>query len=294
MASNTAEQIHDVVQKRYGAIARNKGTGAQGCCSVPEGSIVTTTDPQAIGYTADDVAKAGDANLGLGCGNPLALASIEPGMTVLDLGSGAGFDAFLARERVGENGHVIGVDMTDDMLELARKNAEARGVKNVEFRKGFIEKLPVGANSVDLVISNCVINLSPDKPAVFGEIARVLKPGGQFWFSDIVLLRPLPKSVEENVAAYVGCVAGASQLSDYVALLADAGLTDISVPQITTGASLLQAMAPALLKEAAGKMSQEDIRLAGSAVVSAKFHGRKAAGANSPELPSCCKPGCCS
>jgi arsenite methyltransferase len=294
MATNTAEQIHDVVQKRYGAIARNRGTGAQGCCSVPEGSIVTTTDPEAIGYSADDVAKAGDANLGLGCGNPLALASIEPGMTVLDLGSGAGFDAFLARERVGETGQVIGVDMTDDMLELARKNAAARGVKNVEFRKGFIEKLPVGGNSVDLVISNCVINLSPDKPAVFSEIARVLKPGGQFWFSDIVLLRPLPKSVADNVAAYVGCVAGASQLSEYIALLGDAGLTDITVPQITTGASLLEAMAPALLKEAAGKMSQADIRLASSAVVSAKFHGRKPAGAAKAELPGCCKPGCCS
>ena len=294
MASNTAEQIHDVVQKRYGAIARNKGTGAQGCCSVPEGSIVTTADPQAIGYTADDVAKAGDANLGLGCGNPLALASIEPGMTVLDLGSGAGFDAFLARERVGETGQVIGVDMTDDMLDLARKNASARGVTNVEFRKGFIEKLPVGGNSVDLVISNCVINLSPDKPAVFREIARVLKPGGQFWFSDIVLLRPLPKSVAQSVAAYVGCVAGASGLSEYIAMLADAGLSDIAVPQITTGASLLEAMAPAILAEGHGKLSADDVRLASSAVVSAKFHGRKPANSAKPEIPGCCKPGCCS
>ena len=294
MASNTAEQIHDVVQKRYGAIARNKGTGAQGCCSVPEGSIVTTTDPQAIGYSADDVAKAGDANLGLGCGNPLALAAIEPGMTVLDLGSGAGFDAFLARERVGESGRVIGVDMTDDMLELARKNAAARGVTNVEFRKGFIEKLPVAGNSIDLVISNCVINLSPDKPAVFAEIARVLKPGGQFWFSDIVLLRPLPPAIADSVGAYVGCVAGASLLSEYIALLADAGLSDIAVPQITTGASLLEAMAPALLAEGHGKMSAEDVRLASSAVVSAKFHGRKPAGASKPAIPSCCAPGCCS
>jgi SAM-dependent methyltransferase len=294
MASNTAEQIHDVVQKRYGAIARNKGTGAQGCCSVPEGSIVTTADPAAIGYTADDVAKAGDANLGLGCGNPLALASIEPGMTVLDLGSGAGFDAFLARERVGESGRVIGVDMTDDMLELARKNAAARGVANVEFRKGFIEKLPVGANSVDLVISNCVINLSPDKPAVFREIARVLKPGGQFWFSDIVLLRPLPPAVADSVAAYVGCIAGASLLSEYIALLADAGLSDISVPQLTTGASLLEAMAPAVLAEGHGKMSAEDVRQASSAVVSAKFHGRKPADAEKPAIPGCCAPSCCS
>jgi len=294
MGTHSTTDIHDVVQKRYGAIARKKGTGAQGCCSVPEGSIVTTTDPEAIGYSADDVAKAGDANLGLGCGNPLALASIEPGMTVLDLGSGAGFDAFLARERVGETGQVIGVDMTDDMLELARKNAAARGVTNVDFRKGFIEKLPVGGNSVDLVISNCVINLSPDKPAVFREIARVLKPGGQFWFSDIVLLRPLPSAVAESVAAYVGCVAGASQLSEYIALLVDAGLSDVAVPQITTGASLLEAMAPALLAEGHGKMTPQDVRLASSAVVSAKFHGRKPGKTDKPETPACCKPGCCS
>jgi SAM-dependent methyltransferase len=294
MGTHSTTDIHDVVQKRYGAIARKKGTGAQGCCSVPEGSIVTTTDPEAIGYSADDVAKAGDANLGLGCGNPLALASIEPGMTVLDLGSGAGFDAFLARERVGETGQVIGVDMTDDMLELARKNAAARGVTNVDFRKGFIEKLPVGGNSVDLVISNCVINLSPDKPAVFREIARVLKPGGQFWFSDIVLLRPLPPAVAESVAAYVGCVAGASQLSEYIALLVDAGLSDVAVPQITTGASLLEAMAPALLAEGHGKMTPQDVRLASSAVVSAKFHGRKPGKTDKPETPACCKPGCCS
>jgi SAM-dependent methyltransferase len=294
METKQAEQIHDVVQKRYGAIARNKRTGAQGCCSVPEGSIVTTTDPEAIGYSPEDVATAGDANLGLGCGNPLALAAIEPGMTVLDLGSGAGFDAFLARERVGATGQVIGVDMTDDMLDLARKNAAARGVTNVEFRKGFIEKLPVGGNSVDLVISNCVINLSPDKAAVFGEIARVLKPGGQFWFSDIVLLRPLPQSVADSVAAYVGCVAGASQLSEYIALLAAAGLGDISVPQITTGASLLEAMAPALLAEGAGKMTPGDVKLASSAVVSAKFHGRKPLAGHKPEIPGCCKPGCCS
>lgn len=292
-ANRNAQQIHDVVRQRYGAVARNRGTGAQGCCSDPESAIVTTTDPAAIGYSAEDVAQAGDANLGLGCGNPLGLASIEPGMTVLDLGSGAGFDAFLARERVGESGRVIGVDMTDDMLELARKNAAARGVANVEFRKGFIEKLPVAGNSVDLVISNCVINLSPDKPAVFREIARVLKPGGQFWLSDIVLLRPLPAAVAESVAAYVGCIAGASQLSEYLALLADAGLSDIAVPQITTGASLLEAMAPALLAEGSGSMSAADVRSASSAVVSAKFHGRKAAGADKPAVPACCKPGCC-
>ena len=136
-------------------------------------------------------------------------------MTVLDLGSGAGFDAFLAWNRVGATGHVIGVDMTDDMLSLARENAAKRGATNVEFRKGFIEKLPVESGTVDYVISNCVINLSTDKPAVFHEIARVLKPGGRFAVSDIVLLKPLPEPLARDISAYVGCISGASMLTDY-------------------------------------------------------------------------------
>lgn len=186
--------ITEAVRERYASIAR----GERGCgCSSPATTV-------AIGYSADDLAIAGAANLGLGCGNPLALAGIEPGMTVLDLGSGAGFDAFLAWRRVGPAGRVIGVDMTDEMLGLARENAQKLGATNVEFRKGSIERLPVEDASVDLVISNCVVNLSPDKPAVFRELARVLKPGGRFALSDIVLLGPLPPAIAADIQAYVG------------------------------------------------------------------------------------------
>ena len=158
------EAITTAVEEHYAAVAR----GEASCCGAPVDDVA-----RSIGYSDEELALAGDANLGLGCGNPLALTEIQPGMTVLDLGSGAGFDAFLALSRVGPTGRVIGVDMTDDMLALARENAAKREARNVEFRKGHIEALPVDSGSVDYVISNCVINLSPDKPAVFREIARV-------------------------------------------------------------------------------------------------------------------------
>lgn len=278
---DTAENIHSMVRERYGAVARARGS--QGCCS--PASDPALVNKAAIGYSEQEIALAGEANLGLGCGNPLALAAVERGMTVLDLGSGAGFDAFLVRERVGAEGRVIGVDMTDDMLALARANAQKRGLTNVEFRKGYIEALPVEDSSVDLVISNCVINLSPDKPAVFGEIARVLKPGGQFWISDIVLLRDLPGAIANDVAAYAGCVAGASLVSDYLEMLLDAGLSEVAIPQITAGASLLGSIAP----EVQAKFDPEEIRLAAKSVVSARFHGRKPAKpAASLPIASCC------
>ena len=194
--------LQAAVQEHYGAVARGEQSGC-GCA--------TTADLAAtIGYSKEDVAFAGAGNLGLGCGNPLALAELAPGMTVLDLGSGAGFDAFLAWRQVGATGRVLGVDMTDDMLKQARLNAAQLGATNVEFRKGYIEQLPVEDNSVDFVISNCVINISPDKPAVFREIHRVLKPGGRFAVSDLVLLARLPDEVKNDVSAYVGCLAGAS------------------------------------------------------------------------------------
>jgi SAM-dependent methyltransferase len=261
--------ITEAVQERYGSIARGERTGC-GCKS-------TDVIP-AIGYTAEDLAAAGAANLGLGCGNPLALAGIEPGMTVLDLGSGAGFDAFLALQRVGSTGRVIGVDMTDDMLALARQNAERLGAANVEFRKGSIEHLPVEDSSADLAISNCVINLSPDKTAVFREIHRVLKPGGRFAISDIVLLAPLPAALGRDLEAYVGCVAGASLLSDYLGMALAAGFTDLSLPQITDGRSLAAGLIPSessALNGLAARHSREALDAAIRALISAKFHGRK-------------------
>jgi arsenite methyltransferase len=238
------ESITTAVEEHYAAVAR----GETSACGAPVADVA-----RAIGYTDSEIALAGDANLGLGCGNPLALTQLAPGMTVLDLGSGAGFDAFLAWDRVGPTGRVIGVDMTDDMLALARQNAEKRGATNVEFRKGFIEDLPVESASVDYVISNCVINLSSDKPAVFREIARVLKPGGRFAVSDIVLLQPLPEALRRDISAYVGCISGASLLTEYLSTALAAGLHDLSIPRIAQGPELLTVLAPEGFAE--GKLS---------------------------------------
>lgn len=259
------EQIKEVVRERYGAIARGEQSGC-GCAS----KIVVA---EAVGYSKEDLALAGDANLGLGCGNPLALAELKPGMTVLDLGSGAGFDALLAWRQVGPSGKVIGVDMTDDMLARARENAAKLGAANVEFRKGHIEKLPVDDNSVDFIISNCVINLSPSKPDVFREIHRVLKPGGRFAVSDIVLLSDLPDQIKNDVSAYVGCVAGASYLHDYVRCALEAGLTSLSIPEIAYGGKLAKALLPE-----GGSVTCCNSKMAGSAaasIASIKLHGKK-------------------
>ena len=273
------EAITTAVEEHYAAVAR----GEASCCGAPVDEVA-----RSIGYSDEELALAGDANLGLGCGNPLALTEIQPGMTVLDLGSGAGFDAFLALSRVGPTGHVIGVDMTDDMLALARENAAKRGVDNVEFRKGHIEALPVDSGSVDYVISNCVINLSPDKPAVFREVARVLKPGGHFAVSDIVLLKALPEAVVRDISAYVGCISGASLLTDYLGFALAAGLHDLSIPRIAHGSDLVKMLAPdglataqvssccgSTVSVASLKNPDTMVREAAAAVASIKLHGRK-------------------
>jgi arsenite methyltransferase len=262
--------IVEVVKERYGAIARGQQSGC-GCGAPREVA-------RAIGYSEEDLALGQPANLGLGCGNPLALAAIQPGMTVLDLGSGAGFDAFLAWRRVGPTGRVIGVDMTDDMLAQARKNAANLGAKNVEFRRGRIESLPVEDSSIDLVISNCVINLSPDKPAVFREILRVLTPGSQFAISDLVLLKELPAKIAANVSAYVGCVAGARLLTDYVRMAVEAGFAELSVPQIVPFAKIVAAYGLDAQKPASGccgERADDWIYEAASAVSSVRLHGKK-------------------
>jgi SAM-dependent methyltransferase len=260
---NKDDKLVTAVQDHYGAVARGEASSC-GCASAADAAV-------AIGYSAEDLALAGDANLGLGCGNPLALADIQPGMTVLDLGSGAGFDAFLAWRRVGPTGRVIGVDMTDDMLARARENAANLGATNVEFRKGLIEALPLDDNSVDFVISNCVINLSTDKPAVFREIHRVLKPGGRFAVSDIVLLQQLPDAVAHDVSAYVGCIAGASQMGDYVRYIFEAGLKDLTIPQIAWGKKLAAVLAP----DAGSCCGSQLVDTAARALASVKLHGRK-------------------
>jgi len=197
---------------------------AASCCSPQDAAS------QAIGYSGAELGAIPEgANMGLGCGNPTAIASLEEGEVVLDLGSGGGIDCFLAANIVGETGRVIGVDMTPEMLEKARENARKVGYENVEFRLGEIENLPAADNSVDVVISNCVINLSPDKSRVFKEAHRVLKPGGRVMVSDVVLTRELPEDIKNSIAAYTGCVAGAYLKEDYLATIAEAGFDDVSI-----------------------------------------------------------------
>ncbi len=215
-------QTHDIVKEHYGPKLKD----ASSCC----GNEDFDQHALKLGYTGDKLQESpADANLGLGCGNPLAMADIRPGDTVLDLGSGAGFDCFIASYEVGPKGKVIGVDMTPEMIERAEKNRLKSGINNVEFRLGKIEDLPVSAESVDLIISNCVINLSPEKEAVFKEAFRVLKPGGTLQLSDIVLRRKLPRIIQNNVAVYLNCVAGASLKDAYLESIRNAGFTKIDI-----------------------------------------------------------------
>lgn len=235
MEEQKQDTIRRAVRESYASVAT---TGAalhlkpseESCCGD------TTADKAALvlGYGEEEVRAVPEgANMGLGCGNPTAIASLQPGETVLDLGSGGGFDCFLASVKVGEGGRVIGVDMTPEMIGKARGNTEAyrerTGLSNVEFRLGEIEHLPLADASADAVISNCVINLSPDKPQVWREIARVLRPGGRVAVSDLALLQPLPAKVRGMLEALVGCIAGAVTIAETKTLVADAGLTDIVV-----------------------------------------------------------------
>ncbi len=217
------EEIRKSVRENYARIAReNKSC----CCRSTKAEDIS----KSIGYSDEELESVPeDANLGLGCGNPVALASLKEGETVLDLGAGAGFDVFLAANKVGNSGRVIGVDMTPEMVGKARANALNDGYENVEFRLGEIENIPAADSSVDIVISNCVINLSPNKQRVFKEALRVLKPGGRLMVSDIVLLKELPDAIKQSVAAYVGCVAGALMKDDYLKTIREAGFQDVNV-----------------------------------------------------------------
>jgi len=230
-------EVKKTVRERYGNIARQNSSCG---CSQATGSCcggttkISNVISKNVGYSEAEMDSVPEgANLGLGCGNPVAMASLKKGETVLDLGSGAGFDCFLAAKRVGAKGKVIGVDMTPDMLERARDNCRKGGYKNVEFRLGEIENLPVADSSVDVIISNCVINLAPDKSRVFREAFRVLKPGGRIMVSDIVLLKELPEYLLDSIEAYVGCVAGASLKGDYLATIEKVGFKNVKVTDET-------------------------------------------------------------
>jgi SAM-dependent methyltransferase len=226
------EEIKKQVRTRYGKIAKNSGSCCSSTCGC--GTQSSAEMSKMVGYSDEEMAAVPEgANLGLGCGNPTAMASLKEGERVLDLGSGAGFDCFLAARKVGKTGKVIGVDMTPDMLDKARANATKGEYTNVEFRLGEIENLPVADRSVDVVISNCVINLSPDKKRVFEEAYRVLAPEGRLMVSDIVLLEELPEVVRENAEAYGACVAGAEIKSKYLGLIEKAGFQNMYVVKET-------------------------------------------------------------
>lgn len=244
------EQLKAVVREKYGEIAKKSLTeinsstccGTQ-CCSEPDGFSAFNDDYSSLsGYLQD-------ADLKLGCGIPTEVASISEGDVVVDLGSGAGNDAFVARALVGERGHVIGIDMTEPMIEKARLNANKLGFKNVEFRHGDIEDMPIESASVDVVISNCVLNLVPDKAAAFSEMFRILKPGGHFSVSDIVLDRPLPTEIQHAAEMYAGCVSGAIPRAQYLSLITAAGFTDVSIklekPILLPPEVLLKYLSPA-------------------------------------------------
>src|SRR4051794_39681019 len=223
-----SETITEAVKSKYGSVA------ASGL-STDHGGVKAVAE--AFGYTPEELASIpAEANMALSCGNPTATANLRPGETVVDLGSGGGLDVFLAARKVGPTGRAIGIDMTEEMIALARRNAEKSGLTNVEFHLATIDRLPLPDASADCVISNCVINLAPDKPAVFREMYRVLKPGGRVAVSDIALKKPLPPEVGQDIMAYVGCIAGAVLIADYERQLREAGFAAVQV--IDTGKDL--------------------------------------------------------
>ena len=265
MASDTIttrpEETVEKVRDRYGRIAEGTMSGCCGpsACGTAESGAPETHAAVTIGYQQEDLAQVPEgANLGLGCGAPVALLALQPGETVLDLGSGPGLDALLAARKVGPHGRVIGVDMTDAMLERARRTAAEAGAAQVEFREGRLEALPVADASVDAVTSNCVINLVPDKRAVFREVARVLKPGGRLVVSDIVLDGALPEAVAQDMLAWVGCVAGAALREDYLAMIASAGLTAI---QVLSDFDYIGKMGGSLPEELLARMQAAGVRV---------------------------------
>jgi SAM-dependent methyltransferase len=271
------EEIRKNVREGYAKIAKNKSSCCCPSTSCNDRADLSEEISKGIGYSKEELESIPEgANLGLGCGNPVALASLKAGEIVLDLGSGAGLDCFLAANKVGEKGKVIGVDMTPEMIDKARKNAQKSKHKNVEFRLGEIENLPVADNTVDVVISNCVINLSPDKKRVFEEAFRVLKPSGRLMVSDIVLIKELPDAIKNSVEAYVGCLSGAIMKNDYIETIRNVGFREVKIIEEThfpIEYMVNDPTAKALIKKS--KVSVEKVKDLANSVVSVKVCGVK-------------------
>lgn len=263
------EQVKEAVREHYGKVATLTEPGcAPGCCGAGAQSSLR------LGYSESDLASLPEgADLGLGCGNPQAIAALRAGDTVIDLGSGAGFDCFLAGKKVGPSGKVIGIDMTPAMVSKARENARKAGVTGVEFRLGEIEHLPVENGCADVILSNCVINLVPDKRAAFSEALRALKPGGRLAIADVVTIAPLPAALQAQVAALTGCISGASSAEDLRALLLEVGFTDVRITVRPESRAFIRDWMP-------GSGSEDFIA---SATIEA----------TRPQKTSCCEPGCC-
>jgi SAM-dependent methyltransferase len=268
MSNASADDTRTIVRDHYAKVSRGETGCAPGCCAK-----MPANQSRMLGYSADEMTAVPDgADMGLGCGNPSAIASLRPGETVLDLGAGGGFDCFLAARAVGPTGKVIGVDMTPDMVTLARANARTINATNVDFRLGEIEHLPVADGSVDVILSNCVINLSPEKQAVFDEAFRVLRVGGRLAISDIVAIAALPDELKNEAAAVCGCIGGAAPLDEVKAMLRKAGFKSIEITISPNSAAIVESWMPGVSQYIA------------SATIEALRGAEKAA---------CCDPGCC-